>query len=230
MGDAPTPVLSLDPDTLNFTYAEPDSHSMKFGISNSGDGILNWETTNICDWLSDSCVDTGTVGAGYDSVTVEVLWPQIATDASVTDTVLVTGDDSGQVVINATGPVSSLDLPTATLNFTYAEPDSHSMKFGVGNKGDGILAWESSFLSDWIAAAANDTGTVGAGYDSVTVQLMWAQIDSAASWADTIAVTGGGDGQVIINATGKQAAATPDTTTGVTGHRRTGSRRRGCGG
>ena len=209
-GEPPeTPVLSLDPGTLNFTYAEPDSHSMKFGISNSGDGILNWETTNICDWLSDSCVDTGTVGVGTDSVTVEVKWAQIATDATVKDTVVVGGDDSGQVVINAVGPVSAVTIDPGTLAFTYA--DSAAQKFGIGNTGDGILSWESSFLSGWIADAANDTGTVGAGYDSVTVQLMWAQVDSGAAWSDTVAVTGGGDGQVLVTVAGKPGAATART-------------------
>ena len=96
----------------------------------------------------------------------------------------------------------ALYLPTTELNYAYA--DSHVQKFGVGNSGDGILSWESSFLSDWIADAANDTGNVGAGYDSVTVQLMWAQIDSGASLWDTVAVaTDYGNSQVVIHADGK---------------------------
>jgi len=96
----------------------------------------------------------------------------------------------------------ALYLPTTELNYAYA--DSHVQKFGVGNSGEGILSWESSFLSDWIADAANDTGTVGAGYDSVTVQLMWAQIDSGVSVWDTVAVaTSYGNGEVVIHAEGK---------------------------
>jgi hypothetical protein len=107
----------------------------------------------------------------------------------------------GAYATGQSAAAATLDLPTTTLSYTYA--DSSLQKFGIGNSGDGILSWESTFLSDWIADAANDTGTVGVGYDSVTVQLKWAEIDSAAVWSDTIAVSGGGDGQVIINVKGK---------------------------
>jgi hypothetical protein len=103
-----------------------------------------------------------------------------------------------------------LYLPTTTLNYAYA--DSHVQKFGVGNSGEGILPWTSSFISDWIAEGtgldqhdgAADSGYVGAGYDSVTVQLMWAQIAQGASLHDTVDVTTDyGNGQVVINATGE---------------------------
>ena len=107
----------------------------------------------------------------------------------------------GTYLTGSSGSNPVLDLPVTTLSFTHA--DSSAQKFGIGNSGDGILSWESTFLSDWIADAANDTGTVGVGYDSVTVQLKWAEIDSAAVWSDTIAVSGGGDGQVIINVKGE---------------------------
>jgi hypothetical protein len=107
----------------------------------------------------------------------------------------------GAYATGQSAAAATLDLPITTLSYTYA--DSSLQKFGVGNSGDGILSWESTFLSDWIADAANDTGTVGVGYDSVTVQLKWAEIDSAAVWSDTIAVSGGGDGQVIINVKGE---------------------------
>jgi hypothetical protein len=107
----------------------------------------------------------------------------------------------GAYLTGSSGSNPVLDLPVTTLGFTYA--DSSAQKFGIGNSGDGILSWESTFLSDWIADAANDTGTVGVGHDSVIVQLKWAEIDSAAVWSDTIAVSGGGDGQVVINVRGE---------------------------
>ncbi len=68
IGEPVTPVLSVDPDTLDFGTS---MNELSFGITNTGGGTLTWSVSETPDKLWITSIDPSS-GSGDDSVTVTV--------------------------------------------------------------------------------------------------------------------------------------------------------------
>ncbi len=119
-GGTPTqPAISLSKSQLNFTYTQAGAApaDQTFGISNSGEGTLDWAAGADEDWLS--CSPTSGSGSGTVTVSVDVSG-------------LAVGSYSGEITVSSTNASNSPQ--TVAVNLTVNASASDEPPIGYVDK------------------------------------------------------------------------------------------------
>lgn len=169
-------VLKVSVDTLNFGSNNALT-SLKFDITNTGVGLLNWklEIAEGAEWLSVSAdsgeVATAKVGTITNKATVTVTADRAMDNGDYTGTLLLTsngGEHSIHVDLRQANPIMVIN--TNTLAFAQGE-DRKSIT--VANTGVATLVWTASAErgKDWLSVE-EARGSIEPGRDSTIVVLV----------------------------------------------------------
>ncbi|MBN2308223.1 MAG: VWA domain-containing protein [Candidatus Hydrogenedentes bacterium] len=160
------PVLSALPLAFSF---DADDTSKVISISNAGEGILVWATTNAPAWLTVAPPS----GTGPAVATLTVDRTGLAPGTYSEEFILASNGGSFTVPVVLT--VEAEPLPP-TLGVSPAELDfgetTLSLPFQVSNLGDGTLNWSAAADDAWILGVSPTTGSVESDSpDTVTVTV-----------------------------------------------------------
>jgi hypothetical protein len=155
------PVIVVEPNELEFTAYDTDPNVQFLYICNGGDGVLNWEISESCIWLT---VEPrwGSSTGEYDEVELSVDITGLAPGGY--DCELVVYEDDPNTIIEPQQidvhldviiGVPLLDLSANNIEFTALEGGSkpENQFLTIKNDGGGVLKWEieTSGSCDWIS-------------------------------------------------------------------------------
>ncbi|MEZ5360116.1 MAG: cohesin domain-containing protein [Candidatus Zixiibacteriota bacterium] len=144
---AQDPTIGLDPTELNFsgTAGGTNPVSQSFGVSNTGDGTLNWTASTATSWISldpTSGTDAGTVTVSVD-ITGLAAGEHVGT-ISVADPAATNTPQTVTVNLHLDPPPPCLSLSAAEFNFSGIEGAVQSQTLTITNCGGQTLNWTIS--------------------------------------------------------------------------------------
>ncbi len=166
----PAPRLSVNLSLLEFA---DDLNGTSFEISNSNNGVLEWELSEDVEWL-DVNPNTGSLGAGET----------IVVNASVSPAGLVANNYEETIKISSNGGQAEVDVAMNIPQSPEISVLPSEVSFGassveeilvISNNGSGILSWTVTDDTDWIeldvaqgqTLAEVDTITLGVRRDEL---------------------------------------------------------------
>lgn len=199
--DPNKPQLSISRKIINFGTQLASEILI---IKNSGNGILEWNLTNIPSWIEVS-KSSGSLTSNQSS--------EIIVTAKRTG--LSPNKYAGFINVTSNGGTETcnieMEIPSAPVLFF--EPDvlnfghnKESLTFAVKNNGTGNLNWNLSANKDWIKLSE----TSGTNQSSITVTVDHEKMILGIASGQVSITTNGGSGSVTINAE-KRNPNTPPT-------------------
>ncbi|MCC6141273.1 MAG: choice-of-anchor D domain-containing protein [Nitrospira sp.] len=169
---APTPTIGLSATTLSFSAVLGNSNpaNKTISISNSGNGTLNWTSTETASWLNLSPA-SGT-GAGTISVSVNTAGLSVGT-VTTPITITASGATNTPQTVTVSLTITAAPVPPVigatpgSLTFTAQQgggnPTPQSVT--IRNTGGGTLTWTISNNAAWLSHSP----TSGTGNGVVTI-------------------------------------------------------------
>ncbi|MCD6236914.1 MAG: DUF11 domain-containing protein, partial [Thermoplasmata archaeon] len=163
----PNPILSYSPESHNFGDMEQgQSDSTTFEIWNSGTGILEYELSESCDWVTVS-PENGTSTGEHDTITVYIDTSGLAVGYHTCNIDITSDGGSGTFTVSVN--VTSPQQPSPVLSFSPTSYDfcdieqnqTASTTFEIWNSGNGTLDYTLSESCDWLEVSPTSGTSTG---------------------------------------------------------------------
>ena len=180
------PKLTAAPATLDFGSSDT---SLKFNITNSGSGTLDWTITDDKNWITVSPTN-GYTTTGVDEITVTVDRSSLAPE-TYSSTIFV-NSNGGDQIININLEVANLLVTPTILSFGSSYT---SLTFSIKNNGTGILEWTVGDNQSWITVNPM-SGNTTTETDQITVSVERSGL-TPETYSGTVTVTSNGGNETI---------------------------------
>ena len=214
IGEPVTPVLLVDPDTLDFGTSMDE---LSFGIMNTGGGTLTWSVSETPDKLWITSIDPSS-GSGDDSVTVTVDRSQLSSNSD-TGLLQITSNASNQEVIVfitkekenlpaewsfiETGNNGTVVLPTEADPNIDGVPLVTGDYIGVFSPAGlccGYAQWQGENLSITVWGDDSQTGEVDGFQSGETISYRVYRLSESKEWRTVTVVYSQGTGSYSADA------------------------------
>lgn len=156
------PQLSLNKEALDFGT---ETTSLTLDISNTGNGVLEWEITENIEWLACS-ETTGKTEKEISSITVTVSREGLKR-GTYTQTLAITSN-GGSAEVAITMEVSGSDLAVSPNEIDLGETET-TVQLTLTNRGKGTLAYKAQVSNEWMSLSKTEGKVTTEDYITLTV-------------------------------------------------------------
>ncbi|MFO7889770.1 MAG: fibronectin type III domain-containing protein [bacterium] len=214
IGEPVTPVLLVDPDTLNFGTSMDE---LSFGITNTGGGTLTWSVSETPDKPWVTAIDPSS-GSGDDSVTVTVDRSQLSSnsDTGLLQIISNAGNQEVMVFITKeqenlpaewsfveTGNNATVVLPTEADPNIDGTPLINGDYIGVFTPAGlccGYAQWQGENLSLTVWGDDSQTGEVDGFQSGETISYRVYRLSESKEWSTVMVAYSQGTGNYTADA------------------------------
>ncbi len=156
------PQLCLNKEALDFGT---ETTSLTLDISNTGNGVLEWEITEDIEWLACSGT-TGKTEKEISSITVTVSREGLKR-GTYTQTLAITSN-GGSAEVAITMEVSGSDLAVSPNEIDLGETET-TVQLTLTNRGKGTLAYKAQVSNEWMSLSKTEGKVTTEDYIILTV-------------------------------------------------------------